>query len=85
MMVAVPVPPEAYGTGSLAGIGPDGFAGGGPAGVMPPGPLLEMLAEQVVTGDVPFNWVPRLPRRHLHPDRRGPVRSCRARGRLRSQ
>jgi hypothetical protein len=45
MMVAVPVPPDAYGTDSLAGIGPDGFADGGPLDVMPPGPLLEMLTE----------------------------------------
>src|SRR5262249_26330493 len=58
MMVAVPVPPEAYGTDSLAGIGPDGFADGGPLDVMPPGPLLEMLTEQVVTGATPFNWKP---------------------------
>lgn len=58
MMVAVPVPPEAYGTGSLAGIGPDGFADGGPLDVMPPGPLLEMLTEQVVAGATPFNWAP---------------------------
>src|SRR5262249_29770902 len=58
MMVAVPVPPEAYGTDSLTGIGPDGFADGGAMDVMPPGPLLEMLTEQVVTGSTPFNWVP---------------------------
>jgi hypothetical protein len=58
MMVAVPVPPDAYGTDSLAGIGPDGFADGGPLDVMPPGPLLEMLTEQVVTGTTPFNWTP---------------------------
>lgn len=58
MMVAVPIPPEAYGTDSLAGIGLDGFADGDPTDAMPPGPLLEMLTEQVVTGSTGFNWVP---------------------------
>jgi uncharacterized protein DUF222 len=40
--------------GGLAGLGPDGFAQGGMSDGMYPGPLLEVLTEQAVTGSPRF-------------------------------
>lgn len=75
--------------GGLAGLGPHGFAQGGMSDGMYPGPLLEVLTEQAVTGGPgsllpPRGTRPPGPPRRLIPSRRAPARwpgspGCRAR------